>query len=258
MNPLPSPRFQAGFTSFLISHFGCTFVPGRISMSMRAAKWIPLAAVLTLLLLGHSFAGNLEYGIGSWEVPPRQPDQMWSQVEYDPKLSDPFFKSNEWSYPWWIIEHRDGHFESIRSEGERPVKKPPRLKHTAECFSTSSGSRHLVEFCEAKFLNVNMIGFLIHHRSPAFDDALRIQIKNGMFACQYWTFPKVLSGQLIWKTKRQMLTLDKKVYRKGDVIKGIIDFECVGEGVTDLKSIEKSDKHPTTIKVYGVFKTILE
>jgi len=52
------------------------------------------------------------------------------------------------------------------------------------------------------------------------------------------------------------LTLDKKAYRKGDVIKGKIDFECVQEP-TNREYIEKWGSDPTTIKVYGVFKTIV-
>jgi hypothetical protein len=49
--------------------------------------------------------------------------------------------------------------------------------------------------------------------------------------------------------------LDKKVYRRGDVIKGRIDFECMEEK-TDPKYIEKYGSDQSTIKVYGVFKTI--
>ena len=60
------------------------------------------------------------------------------------------------------------------------------------------------------------------------------------------------------KTTRQKLTLDKKAYRKGNVIKGRIDFECV-QKVIDPKNIERWGKDPTTtIKVYGVFKTIVK
>ncbi len=59
---------------------------------------------------------------------------------------------------------------------------------------------------------------------------------------------------LIWTTKRQKLTLDQKVYRKSDVIKGRIVFECV----EDPKNPFSGKKAPRIIKVFGVFKTILE
>jgi hypothetical protein len=185
---------------------------------------------------------------------------MWSEVDYDPKLTDPFFDSNEWSYPWWIIKHPDGHFESTRSEDERPVKDPPRLKLTAKCFFTSLGSKHLVRFCEARLLDVNILDLLIHESNPSFIDTLRLQIRNGMFTSQYWTGFKIrptMPPGATWTTKRQELTLDRKVYRKGDVIKGRIDFECV-QDMTDPKLVYHYHGNPTTIKVYGVFKTIVE
>jgi hypothetical protein len=222
-----------------------------------------MAMFLTLLLLGRGFAGNLEYGVGTWEIPSGQPTQMQSQVDYDPKLADPFFESNEWSYPWWIIKHPDGHFESTMSDDERSVKDPPRLKHTAKCFSTSfegEGGKHLVNFCEAKLLNVNIIELFIHESNPADEDALSVQIRNGIFTSEYWTVFRIRPSIVpfaTWTTTRQKLTLDKKVYRKGDAIKGRIDFECV-QKITDPILIEHFGRNPTTIKVSGVFKTIVE
>ncbi len=202
--------------------------------------------VLALLLLVHGYGAE-------WPVPPPgQPAQMWSRVDYDPKLTDPFYKSNEWSYP-------DG--SQVVSSGMWPEgEDPPRLKHTAKCYSTSSGVKHLVRFCEAKLLDLNMIDLLIHESNPAFDDRLRVQIRNGMFTCQYWTASKVrprIRPGTIWTTKRQKLTLDKKACRTGDVIKGRIDFECVQEP-TNPAYIEEWGRNPRTIKVHGVFKTIVE
>ena len=51
-----------------------------------------------------------------------------------------------------------------------------------------------------------------------------------------------------------MLTLDKKVYRQGAVLKGRIAFECTQEP-TYSRSVY--DRHPRTITIKGVFKTIL-
>lgn len=62
---------------------------------------------------------------------------------------------------------------------------------------------------------------------------------------------------MVWTTKRQELTLDKTEYRKGDVIKGRIDFECLQEA-TRPGFIERHGKWLLTIKIYGVFKTIVE
>lgn len=57
-----------------------------------------------------------------------------------------------------------------------------------------------------------------------------------------------------WTTKRQKMTLDKKGYRKGDTIKGKIDFECLDE----LIDPKYPNRPPRTIQVYGVFKAMVE
>ncbi len=232
---------------------GSNWVPMKTNCVSLITGWtVALATVLVQLLLGQAFGAELQ-------IPPSaQPDQMWSKVDYDPKFTDPFFKSNEWSYPWWIIEHPDGHFESTRSEDESPVKDPPRLKHTAKCFSTSFGEKHLIKICEAKLLDANAIDLFIHEDNASFIEDLKVQIKHGMFTCEYYGLCDIPSAKgLVSTTKRQELTLDKKVYQKGDVIKGKIDFEWVEE-VTDPEYVEKYGRNPITITIKGVFKTILE
>jgi hypothetical protein len=47
------------------------------------------------------------------------------------------------------------------------------------------------------------------------------------------------------------------LYRKGDLIKGRIDFEFLEEP-TNPKHIEKQGRHLTIIKLYGVFKTTVK
>jgi len=206
-----------------------------------------------LLLLGNGFGVE-------WPVPPRGQSSHWFRVDYDPALTDPFFKSNEWSYPWYIIKHPDGHFEDT-STGIRPEKEPLHLKHTARCYSNSHGGGewHVISFCEARLLD-NNIDLFIHDDDPSFLDNLIVRISNGMFACEFSTAYKILSRRepvIVAWTTRQKLTLDKKVYQKGDVIKGRIDFEQIEE-LTDQNCVQKYVGDPTTIKVFGVFKTIVQ
>jgi hypothetical protein len=214
--------------------------------SRRTGWAMALAAVLSLLPLDHSFGSEDGYDV--WRVPSGQPAQMWSKINYDPKLWDTFFESDALGYP-------DGGRGSSRSE------------KAAMCFSNSLGVKHLVESCEAKLVDENTIDFLIYDTGPGFHDVLRVWVKKGMFTCQYWSYYQVPGRLLIWTTKRQELTLDQEVYRKGDVIKGRIDFECV-QDVKDPNVMEKQGGWIKdgwikgywlrTIKVYGVFKTILK
>jgi hypothetical protein len=202
---------------------------------------LALAAVFVLLF----FLGN---ALGSeWLVrAPGQPTQMWSKVDYDPKLSDPFFESDEWSYPWWIIKHPDGHFEDTTSD-KNPKKEPPRLKHTAKCFSTRF-YKHVINFCEARVLDANTIELIIKHEGAAFIEIMRVHIRNGKFRTEYTAAtggPMSDQGPPPCTKVREELTLDKERYRKGDVMKGRIDFECVR-------------RNPPGFKVYGVFKTVVK
>ncbi len=173
---------------------------------------------------------------------------MRSQVHYDTKLWDTFFESDA------------GPGVGSRITDDGTIKGGEEPPDTARCFSTGfGGGPHLVEFCEARLVDENAIDFLIFYHGPGYDDSLRVQVRSGMFTCQYWTFyPQPHEpADFIWTTKRQELTLDKREYQKGDVIKGRIDFECLQEATNPL-FVEKWGRYPITIKVYGVFKTIAE
>jgi hypothetical protein len=208
-------------------------------MRIRRLKCLLSALVLALLLVGH--------GSGSeWRTPPEgQPDQMRSRVDYDPKLTHPFFTSNKWSYSDYDLQ---------KAQGDEKFK-PPRLKHTAECLSNSFRDEHEVRFCEARLIDTNMIDLFINDSSPAFDDYLLLRVRNGMFTSQFWTYYRDRhTGVLTWTTKRQKLTLDKKSYQKGDMIKGKIYVEISDE----LNDPKYPNRPPRPIRVEGVFKTIVK
>jgi hypothetical protein len=143
--------------------------------------------------------------------------------------------------------------------GRGPKKAPSHVKHTAKCFSTFDVGKHLVKFCDARLLDGNTIELLFHETNVPFIEQLQVRIRNGMFTCQYWGLRDVSPPIEVftWTTKRQDLTLDKKAYRKGDLIKGRIGFECVRE-IIDPEYVRKYGKRPETIQVSGVFKTILK
>jgi hypothetical protein len=199
---------------------------------------VVVAALLVFLLLGYGFGAK-------WGDPPwGQPYQMRSQVNYDPKLSDPFFNTEKWICPRYKPE----------------CEEKDRLKLTAKCFTTFQG-KHRISFCDAKLLDGDRIELLIHERTAADNDNLRIIIRDGVFRSQYWHEYLLGTGTRIpagvrWTTTRQNLTLDKKVYRKGDVIKGKIEFECAEElAYLWLPFLSETTR---TITINGVFKTIVE
>ncbi len=182
--------------------------------------------------------------------PKGQPDQLISPVQYDAMLSDPFFMSNEWSYPWWVVNHYDGYVETI--EGDKIAENDSmHLKHTANCI-TNQQYEHKIRFCEAELSNGTIILY-IHDFTASTNDNLKIKITNRLFQCQYWTAYVADKGDegLIWTTKKQILILDKREYKKGDTIKGKLEFECLQE-VTNPKY---KGRYPHYIRIEGVFKT---
>ena len=131
--------------------------------------------------------------------PKGQPTQLISPVQYDAMLSDPFFMSNEWSYPWWVVNHYDGYVETI--EGAKIAENDSmHLKHTANCI-TNQQYEHKIRFCEAELSNGTIILY-IHDFTASTNDNLKIKITNRLFQCQYWTTYVADRGDegLIWVT----------------------------------------------------------
>jgi hypothetical protein len=215
---------------------GSNSVSLKMNRSARTIGWrVTLVTVLVLLPVGPAF-GDQWIAL----VPPGQPAQIRSQVKYDPKLSDPFFESDKWSCPRRV---------------EKCAKKD-RLKNTAKCHS-SLDSRHPIHFCEAKCIDGGGIELLLNDSTlpQPFDQYLLIVVKEGVFWSQYWVnYEAARYGVLTWTTKKQVLTLDKRIYHKGDVIKGRIAFECAEDETDPLRGLVST----TIIKLEGAFKTILQ
>jgi hypothetical protein len=121
-------------------------------MNILPLEWIPPAYVLTLLLFAHGFAAEPP-------VPPSgRPDRMWSQSNYNPNLTDPFCKSNAWSYPDYDLE---GNLPGCRPGNRRMLKQP------ADCSCNSFGNEHYVDSCEAGLPDVNRIDLCLHAENTA-------------------------------------------------------------------------------------------
>ena len=187
----------------------------------QSLKWIALGALLTQLFVSYGF------GAGPW-IPQDLEPQIWSRVEYDPELKDPLFMN--------------------------PVKDPPRIIRTAELLCNDRNYWHVLYFCKAGLLGEDTIQLYVPDQYNI-TEHLGVLIRDGKFSCQYWNNEG--HGAYTWTTTRQKLVLDKKMYRKGDVIKGRIDFECVMEPI-NRDWIWKHGKRPQTIHVYGVFKPTVE
>lgn len=217
----------------------------RFVFSVASKSFFDLKCSLFGLVFFISFINCYGFDSELSKPPYQQPIQLWSRINYNAQLADPFFDSNEWSYPNYP-------YLGI----ERPIN-PPRLYHTAKCFSNSRQVRHVVDYCKAKFNNEESLDLFIHKDSPGFNDQLLIRVRKCQFKCQYWTYNNIGPDiPVTWVTTRQKLTLNSKIYRMNDVIKGMIDFECVEEK-KNANDVEKYGKHQIIIRIFGVFKVRL-
>jgi hypothetical protein len=110
---------------------------------------LAMSMFLALLLLGCAFGAEWPNS-PSWQPAQVWSNQMWSKVDYDPKLADLFFETEEWGYT----------DDDLLPPEERP-KERTRVMHTAKCFSTSFGVEHLVRFCKARKAGADTIQLII-------------------------------------------------------------------------------------------------
>jgi hypothetical protein len=134
------------------------------------------------------------------------------------------------------------------------VKYDPNLKNCKEKCYFNSEIKKRVRSCEAKLINPDTIELTFHNPGPACHEWLKCLITKGIFGCCYKVNcegPREISTST---TKREKLTLDKRVYQKGDLIKGRIDVEVLNEPINP----KYANSGPRTITVRGIFETIVK
>ncbi|MBD3397462.1 hypothetical protein GF413_00055 [Candidatus Micrarchaeota archaeon] len=167
------------------------------------------------------------------------------------KLDDPFFNPDEWIYPARVFKYPDGSYAAH-------VKPKYEKLGTARCFVGSGGGRHYSSMtrCKAKLLEGNIIRLIIKGGYPS-PNRLGIFILKDKFICVYYD---VIYGWIYkWKTAKQKLVLEKGDYRKGEVIKGSIDFKSILDHTftkTGKKMLNRDGK--VTVSIRGVFKAVLK
>ena len=193
--------------------------------------------LLTLLIVAAAMSSMAALCLA--QEPKGQPEQIKTRVQYASELDNPFFHSHEGS-------------AGDPNLGEDPKKI---VTHTAKCI-TEHQMRHVIRFCDAQLLPDGTLELYIHDFTAATNDNLKIKIKDGYFTSQYWTVYVIDKGNenVIWTTKKQALILNKKNYKKGDIIKGKIKFECLQE-VTNSKS---GERYPVSIRIEGFIKPTLK
>jgi hypothetical protein len=170
---------------------------------------------------------------------------MWSTIDYDPNLKDPFFKPNESSD---ALVCDDG----VGTYG---------VNHKVECCCNSKeglDETRLHRFCEARVIDGHNIALRFYDpdRGHERGTCLMVWMRKGRFTMDYQgsnVYGKSIRLQVRWIPQKQKLTLDKRAYRKGEVIKGRIEFECLKR----MRWRGLKQEKTRTFKIFRVFKAIL-
>lgn len=187
-------------------------------------------------------------------------DKTVSEASVDRTLDTEFFHAKVSSYPFYVIEHDDGHLENTLGE-KVTAEDAIKVEHTAKCISSHQGE-HLMSFCEAKQFSggllLEMAGGL-----PAYASSLTLQIdKDKKLRCRFFaTYPMTVPDEkLTWSITKKTFKMTSDKFDVGTRLLGWLSVEfdesCTIDGKVTTKSykiegyvkpiIQKSTLEPTS------------
>ncbi|PKN89314.1 MAG: hypothetical protein CVU51_01010 [Deltaproteobacteria bacterium HGW-Deltaproteobacteria-1] len=176
-------------------------------------------------------------------------DEIKSTLTIDPKMRSVFFDSYESSYPWYIIRHEDGTFESV-IEGKISERDKKPVEHTSNCVSTHQG-RHIMEFADATY-DSGVLILEISGGMPAYFSSLRIIVKGVDFLCRFkGVYPAPVSN-----CKRNIIA-KKLVFKDREIKKGRRLFAWVSvefEETSTYQGVAETSRH----KIEGYIKPVVK
>ena len=198
--------------------------------------------IIAMLLLAHPFPG-----ISSAVEPVVAAkldcvDQIVSVAIVDPTLYSDFFRTKDGSYPFHIVEHKDGHLENTLG-GEVSKEEATKIEHTAKCVSTHQGE-HLMSFCDAQQFDGGLL-LEVAGGLPAYASALTLQIgKDKSLKCRFDArYPMVIPGEkLTWKITKKTFKMKSDSFKAGERMLGWLSVEFEETCKIDGKVTSKSHK----------------
>ena len=167
-------------------------------------------------------------------------DQIVSVAVVDPTLNSDFFRAKDGSYPFYIVEHEDGHLEN--TQGDKVSKEEAtKIEHTAKCLSSHQGE-HLMSFCDAQQFDGGLL-FEVTGGLPAYASSLTLRIgKDQSFTCRFAaTYPRSVPGEkLTWTITKKTFKMTSASFTAGERLLGwlSVGFEetCTIDGKVTSKS----------------------
>jgi len=193
--------------------------------------------VISILILAQSLSG---FASAAEPVVPTKldcVDQGASVAIVDPTLDSDFFRSKDASYPFYIVEHEDGHLENTLG-GKVSKKDATKIEHTAKCLSSHQGE-HLMSFCHAEQSDGGLL-LEVAGGLPAYASALTLQIgKDKNLKCRFAArYPMIIPGEkLTWTITKKTFKMRSDNFKAGERLLGwlSVEFEetcAIGDKVT--------------------------
>ena len=176
-------------------------------------------------------------------------DSVQTKVKVNSKLTSMFFAQKRSSYPWYIIQHDDGHLENTFGE-PLDAEDRKKIEHTANCVSTHQGSHHM-DFCEAYFdgkdLRLEIGGGLSGYAS-----LMVITIRGDDFRCAFEATYPAPGPALRWRITKKALHARTTRYKIGERFHGWLSVEFEEGFVTDEKLVWEP------YKIEGYVKPVIQ
>jgi len=151
------------------------------------------------------FSVVVAFTVGCGERAALKPGGMSSSwhVIYDAQLSDRLFDTEEYSWPWYIIEHPDGHLENVTGDDSKVVTK---YRHTARV-SSKYIMPHMIDTAYAWIAPNGDLMIALYYENVELNDHLLISLRGSAFSAAYWTYPLVTGAQAVWEISDANLVL---------------------------------------------------
>ncbi|QUE51986.1 hypothetical protein KBB96_03640 [Luteolibacter ambystomatis] len=193
-----------------------------------AAVAVCIARWLSLLALGGMACGDPVL------VQPKAlvcVDKLVAKVARDPVLDSGFFRSKEYSYPWYVVQGEDGRLHSALDE---PLTNEDRARkeHSSNCTSSHMGA-HRMDFCDAVVKGGKLV-LTIDGGLPAYASDLVITVDGENFNCRFsasYPGPVTVLGWTITKKEMRVRSLKATPGKRWYAwISVELDEECLENG----------------------------
>jgi len=155
----------------------------------------------------------------------------WTPIIFDENFTTPKIEEDDWSYPWYVIKHQDGHFENTMADTILPKDTIHQI-HNSRCYSFFKKKNILdkeahdrLKFCEAK-IKMDSLNIEIYDMSASNGEIIFLTIVNNHFKLKYNTAYVFPYKNIEFTYYNQYLKINKKPpYLKDDIIFGEIKTE---------------------------------